>query len=95
MRVLAVHGIAARHIDPGNPWQNGRLERFNGSLRDECLNMETFHSQDHARALIRLYGRHYDERRPHSALGYLTPAEFGAKWKAESAGTVPAAAQVG
>jgi putative transposase len=94
MRVLAIHGIGARHIDPGSPWQNGCLERFNGSLRDECLNMETFHNRDHARALIKRYGRHYNQRRPHSALGYRTPAEFAARWQAESAGTVPAAASV-
>ena len=95
MRVLAIHGIGARHIDPGSPWQNGCLERFNGSLRDECLNMETFHNRDHARALTKLYGRHYNARRPHSALGYLTPGEFAATWQAKSAGTFPAAVSVG
>jgi putative transposase len=90
MRALAGAGVEARHIEPGSPWQNGRNERFNGSLRDECLNLETFHNRDHARALIKLYGRHYNERRPHSGLGYLTPQEFAGKWK-EAAGTVPAA----
>lgn len=55
MRVLAIHGIGARHIDPGSPWQNGCLERFNGSLRDECLKTETFHNSGHARALIKRY----------------------------------------
>ena len=91
MRVLAGRGVEARHIDPGSPWQNGRNERFNGSLRDECLNLETFHNRDHARALIKLYGRHYDERRPHSSLGYLAPKEFAEKWKAgQQAGTLPA-----
>jgi len=79
MRTLAGAGVAARHIDPGSPWQNGRNERFNGSLRDECLNLETFHNRDHARALIKLYGRDYNERRPHSSLGYLTPREFAEK----------------
>lgn len=59
-------------------------ERFNGSLRDECLNLETFHNRDHARALIKLYMRHYNERRPHSSLGYLTPREFAAKWRREN-----------
>jgi putative transposase len=78
MRVFAIHGVAARHIEPGSPWQNGLNERFNGSLRDECLNLETFHNRDHARALIRLYARHYNERRPHSSLGYRTPLEFAA-----------------
>ena len=91
MRVLAASGVEARHVDPGSPWQNGRNERFNGSLRDECLNLETFHNRDHARALIKLFGRHYNERRPHSSLGYLTPSEFAERWKAEQrAGTFPA-----
>ena len=88
MRVLAGSGVEARHIEPGSPWQNGKNERFNGSLRDECLNLETFCNRDHARALVKLYGRHYNERRPHSSLGYLTPREFAEKWK-QPAGTVP------
>ena len=90
MGTLAGRGVEARHIDPGSPWQNGRNERFNGSLRDECLNLETFHNRDHARALVKLYGRQFNERRPHSSLDYLTPKEFAAKWK-EPAGMVPAA----
>ena len=84
MRVFAVHGVEARHIEPGSPWQNAFNERFNGSLRDECLNTETFHNRDHARALIRLYARGYNERRPHSSLGYLTPREFAARWRREN-----------
>ena len=91
MRALAGGGVEARHIEPGSPWQNGRNERFNGTLRDECLNLETFHNRDHARALIKLFGRHYNERRPHSSLGYLTPREFAEKWKAgHRAGAFPA-----
>lgn len=90
-RVLAGSGVEARHIEPGSPWQNGRNERFNGTLRDECLNQETFHNRDHARALIKLFGRHYNQRRPHSSLGYLTPEEFAEQWKAgQRAGTFPA-----
>jgi putative transposase len=95
MRVLSIHGVGARHIDPGSPWQNGVNERFNGTLRDECLNLETFHGRDQARALIKLFGRDYNDRRPHSALGYLTPSEFAARWacehgsQVEPAGTVP------
>lgn len=83
MRVLSIHGVAARHIEPGSPWQNAFGERFNGTLRDECLNMESFHGRDHARALIKLYRREYNERRPHSALDYLTPSEFATKWERE------------
>lgn len=85
MRVFAIHGVEARHIDPGSPWQNGIDERFNGTLRRECLDLETFHNRDHARALIKLYGKQYNQRRPHSALGYLPPAEFARRWRAEHA----------
>jgi len=94
MRALAGRGVEARHIEPGSPWQNGRNERFNGTLRDECLNLETFHNRDHARALIKLFGRSYNQRRPHSSLGYRTPQEFAAAWRTkEGAGTFPAPAE--
>jgi len=76
MRALAIHGAEARHIDPGSPWQNGLNERFNGTLRNECLNMETFASRDHARMICKVYGREYNTLRPHSSLGYMTPMEF-------------------
>jgi putative transposase len=78
MRMLATEDVGVRHIEPGSPWQNGRNERFNGSLRDECLNLETFEHRDQARAICRLYARHYNVERPHSALGYRTPREFAA-----------------
>jgi len=84
MRIFAIHGVQARHIDPGSPWQNGINERFNGSLRDECLNMETFASRDQARMICKVYGRDYNTNRPHSSLGYLTPQEFAARWKEEN-----------
>lgn len=90
MNVLAIHNVGARHIEPGSPWQNAFNERFNGTLRDECLDLETFHGRDQARAVVKLFGKHYNERRPHSALGYLTPSEFAAKWDEEKAGAFPA-----
>ncbi len=80
MRILAIHGAEARHIDPGSPWQNGLNERFNGTLRNECLNMETFCSREHARMICKVYGREYNSSRPHSSLGYLTPKEFAESW---------------
>lgn len=55
-------------IEPGSPWQSGLDERFNGSYRDECANLETFHNRDHARALSKSYKRHYNQERPHSSL---------------------------
>jgi putative transposase len=94
MRVLAGSGVEARHIEPGSPWQNGLNERFNGTLRDECLNLETFHNRDHARAMIKLFAKGYNERRPHSSLGYLTPKEFAEKWRStQAAGRFPAPAR--
>jgi putative transposase len=92
MRVLAIHGVEARHIDPGSPWQNGLNERFNGSLRDECLNFETFASRDHARMICKVYGREYNTLRPHSSLGYLTPQEYAESWmRSRQAGSSPGA----
>jgi putative transposase len=76
MRVLAIHGAQACHIDPGSPWQNGLNERFNGTLRNECLNFELFDSRDHARMICKVYARQYNTERPHSSLGYQTPQEF-------------------
>ena len=87
-RMLAVKGVACRHIDPGSPWQNGKNERFNGTFRDECTNMETFHHRDHARAISQLFRRHYNTERPHSSLGYLTPAEFARRHPPLGAGFV-------
>lgn len=67
-----------RHIDPGAPWQNGFAESFNGKLRDELLSQEVFGSLAEARVLAERWRRHYNEQRPHSSLGYLSPSAFAA-----------------
>ena len=83
---LAVRGWLAQHqmttvdIDPGCPWQNGYGERFNGTVRDACLNMPVFQSVTEARVVLDAYRRQYNEERPHSSLGYHTPAEFKRVW---------------
>ena len=87
-RMLAVKGVACKHIDPGSPWQNGKNERFNGTFRDECANMETFHHRDHARAIAELFRRYYNTQRPHSSLGYQTPQEFARRHPPAAAGSV-------
>jgi putative transposase len=69
-------GIETRPIDPGKPWQNGTDESFNGKFRDECLNLEWFRNRSEATVLIEQWRRHYNEVRPHSSLGNLTPMEF-------------------
>ena len=86
MNVMRIHGVSARHIDPGSPWQNGIDERFNGTLREECLNMETFHGRDHARAVIKLFKRFYNDDRPHSSLSDRAPGEFYQKWREKNDG---------
>jgi putative transposase len=63
-------------IDPGKPQQNGLVESFNGSMRDECLNEELFTSLDHANVCIQLWRHHYNHNRPHGSLGQKPPAKY-------------------
>jgi len=63
-------------IAPGKPMQNGICEAFNGRMRDELLNETIFYDLDHARAALARWVDAYNRQRPHSALGYLTPAAF-------------------
>jgi putative transposase len=67
--------VAWHYIDPGKPQQNGFLESFNGSLRDECLNEELFDSLPDARWKLARWRYDYNNIRPHSALGNLPPAQ--------------------
>lgn len=73
-------GVETAFIDPGKPWQNGTNESFNGRLRDECLGMEWFRSRTEAKAIIETWRRHYNDVRPHSSLGGLTPSAFKRKY---------------
>jgi putative transposase len=63
-------------IRPGRPMENGYIESFNGRLRDECLNAELFSDLLDARAKLDAWRRDYNENRPHSSIGNLTPVEF-------------------
>jgi putative transposase len=81
---ITAQGIGTALIDPGKPWQNGAVESFNGKFRDECLSLEWFRSRAEAKVVIEAWRRHYNAVRPHSSLGYLTPAEFVAKQNAAS-----------
>ena len=67
--------VAWHYIDPGKPQQNGFIESFNGSLRDELLNEETFDTLDDARRKLALWRYDYNNVRPHSSLGNQTPAQ--------------------
>ena len=76
LKWLLSSGIDTALIDPSKPWQNATNESFNDKFRDECLSLEWFRSREEAKVLIEIWRRHYNEIRPHSSLGYLTPREF-------------------
>jgi transposase InsO family protein len=65
-------------IMPGKPMQNGFCESFNGRMRDELLNETLFFGLDHAREKVRSWVHDYNHQRPHSSLGYATPADYAA-----------------
>ena len=61
-------------IEPGSPWENGDVESFNGTVRDELLDREIFDTLTDATVLIERWRREYHTVRPHRALGYRPPA---------------------
>jgi len=67
-------GVKTLFIEPGNPWENGYNESFNGKLRDELPDREIFCTLQEAKVLIERWRCHYNTARPHSALGYRPPA---------------------
>ena len=70
------HGIEHLLIEPGRPMQNGYIESFNGRMRDELLNESLFLDLGQARQIIAVWIADYNTRRPHSSLGYKTPAAY-------------------
>lgn len=67
-------GVRTLYIEPGSPWENGYCESFNGKLRDELLNGEIFYTLKEAQILIGNWRQHYNTIRPHSSIGYVSPA---------------------
>jgi transposase InsO family protein len=76
---LATAKIGVIYITPGSPWENGHIESFHDKFRDECLNRELFGSLTEAKVLIEQWRIEYNQLRPHSSLGYQTPAEYAAQ----------------
>ena len=72
-------GIDWHYIAPGKPQQNGFIESFNGKLRDECLNETLFSSLAEAKETLKERKDDYNQQRPHSSLGNMTPQEFAEK----------------
>ena len=78
------------HIQPGRPMQNGHVESFTGKLRDECLNASWFRNLFDARRKIAAWQNEYNCERPHSSLGYLSPATFAASTASPSSSLITA-----
>ena len=83
-RWLSQVDVETRYIAPGSPWENGYAESFHSRLRDEFLAMELFESLAAARTLSTAWKDDYNHHRPHSSLGYATPAEFAARCAASA-----------
>jgi len=73
--------VKTLYIKPGSPWENGHIESFHDKLRDELLNRELFGSLLEAKVLVEAWRIEYNQKRPHSSLGYQTPEEFALCWQ--------------
>ena len=80
--------IEWHYTAPGKPTQNAFVESFNGRMRDELLNETLFTSLAHAREKIAIWADDYNTGRPHSSLGYATPAAFAAELKKQGAASL-------
>ena len=84
-RWLEASGVRTLYIEPGSPWENAYSETFISRFSDELLKREVLTNLPEAKVLIEEYRNHYNCERPHSALGYQTPAEFAASCELGSA----------
>lgn len=77
--------VKIHFISPGKPTENGHIEAFNGRLRDECLNSNLFLNLSDAQDEIEKWRIDYNEYRPHSSIGNLTPREFARRKMSQTA----------
>ena len=78
---LEEYGCQTLFIKPGSPWENGYIESFIDKLRDECLNRDIFRNGREAQLIAEAWRQEYNNYRPHSSIGYLTPAEFARQYR--------------
>ncbi len=76
---LEANKVDTIYIEPGSPWENAYIESFHDKMRGECLRASEFETVAAARAEVWQWREDYNQRRPHSSLGYLTPAEYAAQ----------------
>ena len=70
------HGVELRFIQPGKPMQNGYVERFNRTYREEVLNCYVFETLGEVRRMTEEWLTRYNEQRPHESLGDLSPRQY-------------------
>ena len=80
-------GGQAHITQPDSPWENGYIASFNGKLRDEILDRELFYSVQEAKVIVEDWRLEYNNHRPHSGLGYMTPAKFASSCIASASPT--------
>jgi putative transposase len=73
VKLALKHGIDIRYSQPGKPMQNGLVERLNGTIRNECLNLQVFKTIAHLQEALDVWWHEYNVERPHSALKYQAP----------------------
>jgi transposase InsO family protein len=78
---LRSHHCHTLYIKPGSPWENPFIESFNGTFRAECLNRWLFTNGQEAQTIIEQWRQEYNYHRPHSSLGYMSPAAFAEKFR--------------
>lgn len=89
-RWLGQGQVRTLYINKASPWENGYAESFNGKLRDGLLNRELFLGLDEARYVLDEWRHEYNHRRPHSGIGWQTPAAYAATMN-EPDGVFPSA----
>jgi putative transposase len=75
---VKAYGLTQEFTTPYTPEQNGLMERFFRSLKEECIWQHRFESLGQARTVIGQWVKYYNEQRPHQALGYAAPRAYPA-----------------
>lgn len=89
---LKEQGIRINYIEPGSPWENGHVESFHDKFRKGCLSREVFGTLLEARVIVEGWRQQYNNERPHSALGYQTPASYARSFSSKlRSATLPSA----
>jgi putative transposase len=83
LRLVAASGLRQEFIHPHTPEQNGVVEAYHKTFKRECVWQHRFASLDEAAWIITSWIQRYNNERPHSSLGYLTPAAWQAKAQAQ------------